>query len=96
MKFFLSSVNDPGVVLDERLDMDEQIGSIWRSGFYHLRQIRDIRRSLGDVVSGADTPLGMLRMHALTSHTVHNFCTAKIGLCLFFAIHTSYGVHSLG
>ena len=40
---FLSSVNDLGVVLDERLEMEEQIGSICRSGFYHLRQIRGIR-----------------------------------------------------
>ena len=48
---FLSSVNDLGVVLDERLEMEEQIGSICRSGFYHLRQIRGIRRSLSDVAA---------------------------------------------
>ena len=39
---FLSSVNNLGVVLDERLEMEEQFGSICRSGFYHLRQIRGI------------------------------------------------------
>ena len=48
---FLSSVNDLGAVLYERLEMEEQIGSICRSGFYHLRQIRDIRRSLSDVAA---------------------------------------------
>ena len=48
---FLSSVNDLGVVLDECLEMEEQIGSICRSGFYHLRQIRGIRRSLSDVAA---------------------------------------------
>ena len=48
---FLSSVNDLGVVLDERLEMEEQIGSICRSGFYHLRQNRGIRRSLTDVAA---------------------------------------------
>ena len=48
---FLSSVNDLGVVLDERLEMEEQIGNICRSGFYHLRQIRGIRRSLSDVAA---------------------------------------------
>ena len=48
---FLSSVNDLGVVLDERLEMEQQIGSICRSGFYHLRQIRGIRRSLSDVAA---------------------------------------------
>ena len=48
---FLSSVNDLGVVLDERLEMEEQIGSICRSGFYHLRQIRGIPRSLSDVAA---------------------------------------------
>ena len=48
---FLSSVNDLGVVLDEHLEMEEQIGSICRSGFCHLRQIRGIRRSLSDVAA---------------------------------------------
>ena len=40
-----------GVVLDECLEMEEQIGSICSSGFYHLRQIRGIRRSLSDVAA---------------------------------------------
>ena len=44
-------MNDLGVVLDEHLDMGEQIGSICRSGFYHQRQIRGIRRSLSDVAT---------------------------------------------
>ena len=33
---FLSSVNDLSVVLDERLEMEEQIGGICRSGFYYI------------------------------------------------------------
>ena len=37
------NMNNLGVVLDEHLDMGEQIGSICRSGFYHLHQIRGIR-----------------------------------------------------
>ena len=48
---FLSSVNDLGVVLDENLNMEEQVGGICRSCFYHLRQIRAIRHSLSDVAA---------------------------------------------
>ena len=48
---FLTSVNDLGVVLDENLDMDEQIGNTCRSCYYHLRQIRSIRHSLSDVAA---------------------------------------------
>ena len=48
---FLTSVNDLGVVLDENLDMDEQIGNTCRSSYYHLRQIRSIRHSLSDVAA---------------------------------------------
>ena len=48
---FLTSVNDLGVVLDESLDMDEQIGNTCRSCCYHLRQIRSIRHSLSDVAA---------------------------------------------
>ena len=48
---FLTSVSDLGVVLDESLDMDEQIGSTCRSCYYHLRQIRGVRHSLSDVAA---------------------------------------------
>ena len=48
---FLTSVNDLGVVLDENLDMDEQIGNTCRSCYYHLRQIRSILHSLSDVAA---------------------------------------------
>ena len=48
---FLTSVNDLGVVLDENLDMDEQIGNTCRSCYYHLRQTRSIRHSLSDVAA---------------------------------------------
>ena len=50
---FLTSVNDLGVVLDENLDMDEQIGGTCRSCYYPLRQIRSIRHSLSDVAARA-------------------------------------------
>ena len=48
---FLTLVNDLGVILDEGLEMNEQIGSICRSGFYHLRQIRGIRHSSSDAAA---------------------------------------------
>ena len=48
---FLTSVNNLGVVLDENLDMDEQIGDTCRSCYYHLRQIRSIPHSLSDVAA---------------------------------------------
>ena len=35
---FLSSVNNLSVVFNERLEMEEQLGSIFKSGFYHLRK----------------------------------------------------------
>ena len=48
---FLTSVNDLGVVLDENLDIDEQIGNTCRSSYYHLRLIRSIRHSRSDVAA---------------------------------------------
>ena len=49
---FLTSVNDLGVVLDENLDMDEQIGNTCRSCYYyHLHQIRSILHSLSHIAA---------------------------------------------
>ena len=43
---FKRSVLDHGVALDQELTMSVHVGNICRSGFYQLRQLRIIRRSL--------------------------------------------------
>ena len=43
---FSDTVRDLGVVLDQELTMSAHINNVSRSCFYHLRQLRTIRRSL--------------------------------------------------
>src|ERR1043165_9167987 len=43
---FSSSVRDLGIVLDPSLSFTDQVNSVSRSCFYHLRQLRSIRSSL--------------------------------------------------
>ena len=44
--YFSSSVRDLGIVLDPSLSFTDQVKSVSRSCFYHLRQLRSIRSSL--------------------------------------------------
>src|SRR6218665_1038938 len=43
---FSTTVRDLGVTLDQELTLSRHVGSVCRSCFYHLRQIRSVRRSL--------------------------------------------------
>src|SRR6218665_2979688 len=43
---FSTTVRDLGVTLDQELTLSPHVGSVCRSCFYHLRQIRSVRRSL--------------------------------------------------
>src|SRR6218665_997087 len=43
---FSTTVRDFGVTLDQELTLSRHVGSVCRSCFYHLRQIRSVRRSL--------------------------------------------------
>ena len=43
---FSSSVRDLGIVVDPSLSFTDQVNSVSRSCFYHLRQLRSIRSSL--------------------------------------------------
>src|SRR6218665_802805 len=43
---FSTTVQDLGVTLDQELTLSRHVGSVCRSCFYHLRQIRSVRRSL--------------------------------------------------
>jgi len=40
------SARDPGIFLDCKLTMSEHVSALFRSGFYHLRQLRPVTRSL--------------------------------------------------
>src|SRR6218665_2697183 len=43
---FSTTVRDLGVTLDQELTLSQNVGRVCRSCFYHLRQIRSVRRSL--------------------------------------------------
>src|SRR6218665_1119114 len=43
---FSTTVRDLGVTLDQEVTLSRHVGSVCRSCFYHLRQIRSVRRSL--------------------------------------------------
>src|SRR6218665_2339793 len=43
---FSTTVRDLGVTLDQELTLSRHVGCVCRSCFYHLRQIRSVRRSL--------------------------------------------------
>ena len=63
---FQDSVIDLGVTLDGELTMSTHVGNICRSGFYHLRQLRLIRRHLTD---------------ATAATLVHAFVLTRIDYC---------------
>ena len=63
---FQDSVMDLGVTLDGELTMSTHVGNICRSGFYHLRQLRLIRRHLTD---------------ATAATLVHAFVLTRIDYC---------------
>ena len=42
----IGSARDLGVVIDSRLSMADHVGSVCRSAYYHLRQIRPTQQSL--------------------------------------------------
>ena len=48
---FQDSVTDVGVTLDGELTISTHVGNITYSGFYHLRQLRLIRRHLTDATA---------------------------------------------
>src|SRR5688572_33272016 len=58
---FSTTVRDLGVILDQELTFSEHVRNVCRTCFYHLRQIRSVRRSL---TSKAATTL----MHAFIMH----------------------------
>jgi hypothetical protein len=59
-------VRDLGVLLDEDLSMDQHVGSLCRSCFYQLRQIRVIRRNLS---------------HEAAATLVHSFVLNRLDFC---------------
>ena len=63
---FQDSVIDLGVTLDGELTMSTHVGNICCSGFYHLRQLRLIRRHLND---------------ATAATLVHAFVLTRIDYC---------------
>ena len=63
---FHSSVVDLGVIIDEELKMDLHVGSMVRSCFYQLRQIRTIRQSLSDNA---------------TRTLIHSFIVTRVDYC---------------
>jgi len=58
---FSSSVRDLGITLDPTISFTDQVNSVSRSCFYHLRQLRSIRSSLS--------------LHAITTLTHALICT---------------------
>ena len=63
---FLKTVMDLGVTIDQELNMTAHVGCISRSGFYQLRQLRQVRHSLSEKAA-----------HAL----VHAFVVTRIDYC---------------
>jgi len=63
---FLKTVMDLGVTIDQELNMTAHVGCISRSGFYQLRQLRQVRRSLSEKAA-----------HTL----VHAFVVTRIDYC---------------
>ena len=61
-----TSVRNLGCVMDQRMCMNAQINAICKSGFYHLRNIRRIRRYLSKEV---------------TEQLVHAFVTSRLDFC---------------
>ena len=59
-------VRDLGVLLDEDLSMDQHVGSLCRSCFYQLRQIRVVRRNLS---------------HEAAATLVHSFVLNRLDFC---------------
>ena len=63
---FHFSVVDLGVLIDKELKMDLHVGSMVRSCFYQLRQIRTIRQSLSDNA---------------TRTLIHSFIVTRVDYC---------------
>ena len=42
----VDTARDLGVVLDRQLSLDAHVTAVWRSGYYQLRQLRPITRTL--------------------------------------------------
>ena len=63
-----------GVVLDRQLSLDAHVTAVCRSGYYQLRQLRPIARSLS--VEAAKSPVQSRRLHRATWTIATQYCTA--------------------
>ena len=69
---FSESVRDLGVILDNRLNMNDHITSVFKSANNHLRDIAKIRRYLSE----SDVKV----IHALVSSRIDYYNTVLAGL----------------